>query len=74
MIDTLIAETNAGSVRWMNGLDKFPIPSNLIQDGNLSNYILPLRGYSVEEIEQQQQRRQQQATSNNPKQRKRALV
>jgi hypothetical protein len=49
VVDTLIAETNAGSIRWMNGLDKFPIPNQYILDGNLSNYILPIQGYSAEE-------------------------
>lgn len=33
----------------MNGLDKFPIPNQFIRDGNLSNYILPMQGYNVEE-------------------------
>lgn len=49
VVDTLIAETNAGSVRWINGLEKFPIPNHLIQHGNLSSFILPLCGYTAEE-------------------------
>eukprot|EP00522_Entomoneis_paludosa_P013868 CAMPEP_0172447998 /NCGR_PEP_ID=MMETSP1065-20121228/7106_1 /TAXON_ID=265537 /ORGANISM="Amphiprora paludosa, Strain CCMP125" /LENGTH=1380 /DNA_ID=CAMNT_0013199371 /DNA_START=174 /DNA_END=4316 /DNA_ORIENTATION=- len=52
VVDTLIAETNAGSVRWLNGLEKFPISSQRIQEGELSEYLLPLRGISVEELEQ----------------------
>jgi hypothetical protein len=48
-VDTFIAETNAGSVRWMNGLDKFPISTQSIQDGKLADHLLPLCGYSIEE-------------------------
>lgn len=42
----------------MNGLDKFPIPNQLIKDGKLNDFLLPLRGYSVDELEimEQQQR------------------
>lgn len=50
VVDTLIAETNAGSVRWMNGLSQFPVTSQRIKDGELSDYLLPIRGYSVEEL------------------------
>jgi hypothetical protein len=49
VVDTFIAETNAGSVRWMNGLDKFPISTHSLQNGNLADHILPLSGYSIEE-------------------------
>jgi hypothetical protein len=38
VVDTLIAETNAGSVRWMHGH---------VESGDLSDYLLPLRGFPV---------------------------
>jgi hypothetical protein len=52
VVDTLIAETNAGSVRWMNSLEEFPISNQRIKDGELSDYLLPVRGYSVEELDE----------------------
>jgi hypothetical protein len=55
VVDTLIAETNAGSVRWMNGLAEMPLSSVDVQTGNLSAYLLPLRGYSVDEVQQRQE-------------------
>jgi Bestrophin, RFP-TM, chloride channel len=52
VVDTLIAETNAGSTRWMDGLAEMPVASQKIIDGELSEYILPRRGYTVEELQQ----------------------
>jgi Bestrophin, RFP-TM, chloride channel len=51
VVDTLIAETNAGSTRWMDGLAEMPVASQKIRDGDLSEYILPRRGYTVEELQ-----------------------
>ena len=51
VVDTLIAETNAGSTRWMDGLAEMPVASQKIIDGELSDYILPRRGYTVEELQ-----------------------
>jgi hypothetical protein len=51
-VDTLIAETNSGSVRWMNGFDRQPFSSQKLRDGELFEYLLPRRGYSVEELVQ----------------------
>jgi hypothetical protein len=48
-IDTLIAESNAGSVRWMNGLAEVPYNVNNVQSGNLLQYQLPLRGWTIEQ-------------------------
>ncbi|KAL7499016.1 hypothetical protein ACHAWT_009612 [Skeletonema menzelii] len=50
-VDTLIAEVNAGSRRWMFGLDDMPISLQAIQDGgsDLDLFILPDEGISVEE-------------------------
>jgi hypothetical protein len=48
-IDTLIAETNAGSVRWMNGLAEKPFSYQKIKDGDTLGYRLPLRGFTIEE-------------------------
>jgi hypothetical protein len=47
VVDTLIAETNAGSVRWMHGLDIMPLAPHHVESGDLSDYLLPLRGYPV---------------------------
>ncbi|GAX23193.1 hypothetical protein FisN_39Hh011 [Fistulifera solaris] len=58
MVDTLIAESNAGSVRWMHSLDQFPISSARVKDGMLEDSIFPLRGYSVQEIEQMEEEKQ----------------
>jgi hypothetical protein len=60
VVDTLIAETNAGSVRWMNGLAEMPISSQRIKDGELSDYLLPLRGYSVDELKQMEDEKRMQ--------------
>jgi len=62
VIDTLIAETNAGSVRWMNSFQQQPWNRQLLNDGELYDSILPLRGYSVEdlaEMEAQEEKEQQ---------------
>lgn len=49
VVDTLIAETNAGSVRWMNALETMPIPYQSIRRGYLDEYILPEEGYTPAE-------------------------
>ncbi|KAL7456188.1 hypothetical protein ACHAWC_007707 [Mediolabrus comicus] len=53
-VDTLIAETNSGSLRWMEGLEDMPIPLRSIQEGgsNLDLFVLPDEGISVEEVAQ----------------------
>ncbi|GKZ01478.1 hypothetical protein MPSEU_001098400 [Mayamaea pseudoterrestris] len=52
VVDTLIAETNAGSVRWLNGLEQYPVSHQKVKDAELSDMQLPLRGYTVEEAEE----------------------
>jgi hypothetical protein len=54
VIDTLIAETNAGSVRWLNSFQQQPWNRQSLVDGELSNLILPLRGYSAEFLAEKQ--------------------
>ena len=54
-IDTLIAETNAGSVRWLNGLAEKPFAFEKIQDGDTLDYQLPLRGWTVEETDEREE-------------------
>lgn len=50
-VDTLVAETNSGSVRWMNSFEYQPFSSKLLEEGELQmESILPLRGYSVEDL------------------------
>ncbi|KAL7472106.1 hypothetical protein ACHAXS_012429 [Conticribra weissflogii] len=56
VIDTLIAETNAGSVRWMNSFQQQPWSKQLLKDGELFDSLLPLRGYSTEELLEREQR------------------
>jgi hypothetical protein len=50
VIDTLIAETNAGSVRWMNSFAQQPWSRQRLKDGELYDSILPQRGYTIEEL------------------------
>jgi hypothetical protein len=59
VVDTLIAETNAGSIRWMYGLEEMPVPYQRLKDGELSDYLLPVRGYSVEELDLMEEERLQ---------------
>ena len=59
MIDTLIAETNAGSVRWMNSFQQQPWNRQLLNDGEMYDSILPLRGYSVEELMEKEAQEEQ---------------
>ena len=54
-VDTLIAETNAGSVRWMNGFNEMPFSAQRLYDGELHPYLLPTRGYTVEEVNQMEE-------------------
>lgn len=51
VVDTMIAENNAGSVRWMNALEDMPIQYRDTRDGNLEAFILPDDGYSIEEAD-----------------------
>jgi hypothetical protein len=48
-VDTLIAETNAGSLRWMYSLDQMPIPYSNFAKADLDAYILPDEGYTSKE-------------------------
>jgi len=50
VIDTLIAETNAGSVRWMNSFHAQPWNKQQLDDGELYDSILPPTGYSVKDL------------------------
>lgn len=54
-IDTLIAETNAGSVRWLNGLAEKPFAYAKLADGDILDYQLPLRGFTIEETEKREE-------------------
>merc|ERR1712238_543996 len=48
-IDTLISETNAGSIRWLNGLTAQPLAYQNLVDGNFGEHQLPIRGWTIEE-------------------------
>ena len=52
VVDTLIAESNAGSVRWVNSFMVQPWHTGDLQNGNLDSYMRPERGYSVKELEE----------------------
>jgi Bestrophin, RFP-TM, chloride channel len=56
-VDTLIAETNAGSVRWLYGFEEMPYSAQRVKDGELYEYLLPVRGYTVEELAQMEEER-----------------
>lgn len=56
-VDTLIAETNAGSIRWLYGLNELPYNSQKLSEGEIYEYLLPVRGYSVEEVESMEEER-----------------
>ena len=49
MVNTFLAETNAGSLRWVNGLEEFPIPSGHLGTDWMKEYVLPDTGYTAEE-------------------------
>lgn len=51
VVDTLIAETNAGSIRWMNCLDEMPISYENIRRGQIQDFILPDEGFSKEDAD-----------------------
>jgi len=51
MVDTLIAETNSGSLRWMYCLDEMPIPYAKVKSGTLDEFILPDEGFTKEEAD-----------------------
>ena len=57
-VDTLIAESNSGSMRWFNGLNKLPFSAQLLQRGQMDEYVLPLGGYTVAEVEEIELRRE----------------
>ena len=46
-VDTLVAETNAGSLRWMYGFEDQPFDSDRLREGEISDLILPAKGYST---------------------------
>ena len=58
-VDTLVAETNSGSVRWLYGFNEMPFGSQRVIDGELFDYQLPIRGYSVEELEKMEEEKRQ---------------
>ncbi|CAJ1940380.1 unnamed protein product [Cylindrotheca closterium] len=56
-VDTLIAETNAGSVRWLFGFEEMPFNAEQLQRGELMDSLLPVRGYTVEDLAQMEEDR-----------------
>ena len=56
-VDTLIAETNAGSVRWWFGFEEMPFNAQQLRDGELYDSLLPVRGYSVQDLAEMEEDR-----------------
>lgn len=54
-IDTLIGESNAGSVRWMNGLAEVPYSRDNVGKGDLLKYQLPMRGWTIEQTAEREE-------------------
>ena len=52
IVDTLIAETNAGSMRWMYCLDEMPISYKSISKGAVDEFLLPNEGFTRDEAEE----------------------
>ena len=70
-VDTLIAETNAGSVRWLLGFEEMPFNAERLQDGEMYDYLLPVRGYTVEEVAiMEEEKLQKEAEKEKKRQRK----
>ena len=74
VIDTLIAETNAGSVRWLNSFVQQPWSKQRLKDGELYDSMLPQRGYSTEELmekeaEEERERQEKEMVRREKKQR-----
>jgi hypothetical protein len=69
LVDTLLAEVNAGSMRWLYGLDEMPIPGQSFSSKTnlLDDYILPDEGYTKQEaadtIEQRKVAREAEAVT-----------
>lgn len=60
-IDTLIAETNSGSVRWMNGLAQHPVAYDHLKNGDMLDYQLPMRGWTIDEMKERDEMKRQEA-------------
>lgn len=70
-VDTLVAETNAGSVRWLSGVAEIPFNTDKLKEGEMKDYILPLRGYSVEQLlEMEEEEKLEQQRKEEERQRK----
>jgi hypothetical protein len=57
IVDTLIAETNSGSMRWMYCLDEMPISYRSISKGMVDEFLLPNEGFTREEAEEEEARK-----------------
>ena len=56
-VDSIIAETNAKSLRWMNSLSVMPITTGNIEDGHLDDHVLPKDGVSIREADKAEAQR-----------------
>lgn len=51
VVETLIAETNAGSMRWIDSLNEMPMSYQSLKTGMLEEEILPATGFSKEDAD-----------------------
>lgn len=59
MVSTLIADTNAGSMRWFYGLEDMPLSMSMIKSGSIDDYVLPEEGFTVEEAAAREQKQEE---------------
>lgn len=57
----MIAETNAGSVRWLSAFEFQPWSARGIRRGDMKDIILPIRGYSVKELKERKEAQEAEA-------------
>ena len=73
VVETLVAETNAGSTRWMWCLDEMPISYSTIRTGLLEDFILPDEGFSKENADAANEERQEKERAEREERQKLAL-
>ena len=68
LVSTLIAETNAGSMRWIYGLEDMPLSMSMIKSGDVDEFVLPEEGYTVEEATARELKQKKEETAQNEEQ------
>ena len=52
-------QTNAGSIRWLNGFEYQPFSASKIRQGRLEDSLLPIQGYSTQELSERKEKEEQ---------------